>query len=176
MLNWFDVETTGINDDGFLLEVGCILTDDNLNELARLALIVDPLDPDLAYDYANEFVRTMHTENGLWQAIRRGEGRPKARVEERFLDLVLEHSHGEKHPLCGNTIGFDRRWLKRHMPSLEESFHYRNIDVSTLKETMRRFWPHRAPFEKDKNHRVLDDIEGSIAEFRHYIEFWGWAP
>ena len=177
MMNWFDVETTGIDDDGYLLEVGCILTDDSFNELARLALVVEPDDPVMAYDYADEFVQNMHTENGLWDAIRNGEGHPKTEVEARFLALVERYSKNEKHPLCGNTIGFDRRWLKKHMPALEAAFHYRSIDVSTLKELHHRFSPHGGePFEKTNAHRVLSDLEQSIAELRYYLKEMDWAP
>ncbi|KKL28030.1 hypothetical protein LCGC14_2379220 [marine sediment metagenome] len=177
MLIWIDTETTGIGSNGWLLEVGCIITDDQLSEVARLALVVEPDDPVMAYDYADEFVQNMHTENGLWDAIRNGEGRPKAEVEVRMLNLVLKYSHGESYPMCGSSIGFDRRWLKQHMPALEAAFHYRNIDVSTVKELHRRFSPHGGePFEKTNVHRVLSDLEQSIAELHYYLKEMDWRP
>lgn len=177
MMIWIDTETTGIDSNGWLLEVACIITDDKLNEVARLSFVIEPDDPVAAFDYANEFVRNMHTENGLWEAIRNGEGVSQFDAQEQLLALVLEHSYGEKHPMCGNTIGFDRRWLKQHMPALEAAFHYRNIDVSTVKELYRRFATvGDTEFEKTGGHRALSDIEQSIAELKYYLNLMDWSP
>ena len=177
-MNWVDIESTGLDEEsGYLLEVGCIITDDSLNVLETLALVVQPEDPAHAWEAANDFVREMHTENGLWDAIRNGDGLPLPQVEQRMLDVVMTYTADEKHPLCGSTIGFDRRWLRLHMPRLEAAFHYRNIDVSTLREVSRRFWPNSAlPDKSSKKHRALSDLEASINELKHYLNLWGWTP
>ena len=183
MLNWFDIETTGIDPDcNYLLEVGCIITDDKLNEVERLALcvrtepsgcIAAPTVDDLM-ELSSPFVRDMHTASGLWDDLRSGGGLPMAEVESCMLAVVQKHSGGEKHLLCGNSVHFDRMWLRRFMPTLESSFHYRNFDVSVLKEAHRLFAPADDAFPKSGGHRALVDLEASIAELRYYLNLMGW--
>lgn len=183
MLNWFDIETTGLNlEGGHLLEVGCIITDDKLNEVARMATLIDTGksvgDLRLA---AGEYVREMHGKSGLWkdllEAKETATHRTVSAAERGFLSLMQQHgSDGCGHLLAGSSVHFDRTWLRAFMPELESEFHYRNFDVSTLKEAHKRFCPDAAPFLKEGNtiHRVLADLEYSIAELRHYLVLMGW--
>lgn len=177
MLNWFDIETTGLDrETGYLLEVGCIITDDRLNEVERLAFCVKPdVSVDTLIEACNGFVRDMHTASGLWDDLRSGGGLPVEEAEACLVAAVDKWSGGEKHLLAGNTVHFDRTWLRKHMSHLEERFHYRNFDVSTLKEAHRLFAPAGNPFDKtNTRHRALVDLEYSIAELRYYLNLMGW--
>lgn len=176
MMNWIDIETTGLDPEtGYLLEVGCIITDDALNEVARISFLIDNGVPvDDLIDMSGSFVREMHTENGLWHALRAGSGLSIDDVEWKMRQIVVKHGD-DKHPLCGSSVHFDRSWLKKHMAGLEAALHYRNIDVSTIKELYRRFCPDEPAFEgSGKKHRVLDDLDNSIAELRFYLAAMGW--
>ena len=183
MLNWFDIETTGLDPEiDHILEVGCIITDNKLNEVERLALCVLP-EPrgcvaaptiDDLIEISSSFVRDMHTKSGLWDDLRNGGCLPLSEVQGCMTAIVVKHSGGEKHLLCGNSVHFDRAWLRKYMPDLEVLFHYRNFDVSTLKEAHRLFAPAGELFPKSGGHRVLVDLEASIAELRYYLGLMGW--
>jgi len=169
MMIWLDTETTGLDSrTGALLEVGVIVTDDDLTEIARRSWLVDCVeDPRIL---ADDFVRKMHTENGLWDEwLAAPDKITGSAVVTEFLARYVERGSA---PLCGNTISFDRDWIKRHLVGLNEFFHYRSIDVSTLKEVMRRVRPDvfESRPEGGKSHRVLGDLDDSIAEYRHYVE------
>lgn len=178
MMNWIDIETTGLDPDkDYLLEVGLIITDDKLNEVVRGACIVETWSVETLMESSNQFVRDMHMDSGLWGAMGEGGGISKPRIEERLVSLIEKYGGDEKHPLCGNSVHFDRAWLKVHMPKLEAAVHYRNFDVSTIKELHKRFGPAPClPFECHKEHRVLGDLDNSIAELRYYLALIGWAP
>lgn len=168
MIAWLDVETTGLDPTfGHLLEVGIILTDDELNELSRIDVVIQP--PDGTTVTVDAHVRKMHEDSGLWDDCRL-EG-----VELRDAEYILTRWLADRidrenpPPVAGSTVSFDRAWVRYHMGVLDGFFHYRSIDVSTVKELNRRF--KFAP-EWDggrKIHRSLPDIEDSIAELKLYL-------
>ncbi len=167
-LIWIDLEMTGLDTDhDQILEIATIVTDGELNILAEgpeLA-IVQSLDTLEAMDDWN---RGQHRRSGLWQrSLEQGVGLAEAQARTlEFLKLWIEPG---KSPMCGNSICQDRRFLHRQMPELEKFFHYRNLDVSTLKELARRWAPQvLAGFTKHSAHTALSDVRDSIDELRHY--------
>ncbi len=165
-----DLEMTGLEPDRHVIvEIATIITDDELNLVAEGPdLVVQASAEQLAE--MGDFVSAMHTKSGLLPLI---SASPTSLVEaERAtLDFLKQHiSEPRSVPLCGNSIGTDRRFLQQYMPELEEFLHYRNVDVSTLKELARRWRPDALASLPDKatTHRALDDIRESIAELVHY--------
>ncbi|MFT5202530.1 MAG: oligoribonuclease [Candidatus Aldehydirespiratoraceae bacterium] len=170
MLAWMDLEMTGLDPARHVIvEIATILTDDNLEFVAEGPdLIVHATEAELAE--MDEFVANMHTRSGLLEEIRAS----TVSLEEAgaaTLAFLKEHIPEERSvPLCGNSIGTDRRFLATQLPEIEEYLHYRSIDVSTLKELARRWHPeamNSAP-KKAGGHRALDDIRESLDELRHY--------
>ncbi len=172
-LIWIDLEMTGLDTDhDQILEIATVVTDANLNVLAEgpeLA-IAQTLDTLEAMDDWN---RNQHRRSGLWQrALDQGVG--LAEAEARTLDFLREWLAPGKSPMCGNSICQDRRFLHRQMPALETFFHYRNLDVSTIKELARRWAPQvLAGFTKHASHTALSDVHDSIAELQHYRRHFG---
>ena len=163
---------TGLDvDKDVIVEIATLLTDDDLNIVAEGPDLVLSV-PEDALTGMEDIVRKMHTKSGLLEAIRAS----KVTLEEAeaaTLDFLKQHiSKAKTVPLCGNSIGTDRRFLLRYMPAIEEFLHYRSIDVSTVKELARRWYPraYKTAPEKAKGHRALDDIVESVAELRHYRE------
>jgi oligoribonuclease len=151
-----------------LIEVAALVTDFELNVLGDgVDVIVKP--PQEALDQMDDFVRNMHTSSGLLEELDAGLSLPEA--EQRVLDYIKEHCpDGSRPPLAGNTVATDRSFLARDMASLESFLHYRIVDVSSIKELARRWYP-RAYFNapaKSGNHRALADIQESIEELRYY--------
>lgn len=166
---WIDCEMTGldIEADG-LTEIAILLTDFDLNVLAEgLDLVINPGQQTL--EQMNDFVRNMHTESGLLTLIEAGLDVEDA--ETQSIEYIRQHATSAGRPLvAGNTIGMDRRFISKYMPKLDETLHYRSIDVSTIKELSRRwyepaFWA--AP-EKRGGHRALADIAESIQELAYF--------
>jgi len=172
-LVWIDLEMTGLDPDtDTILEIATIVTDDELTEVAAgpVFAIAQPLARLEAMDDWN---RTQHRKSGLWDRVL-NEGVPMAEAERRTLEFLSVHVAPGASPICGNSICQDRRFLARHMPALERYFHYRNLDVSTLKELARRWAPDvLAAMTKVGAHTALSDIRESIAELRHYRRFMG---
>ena len=176
-LVWIDCEMTGldlINDA--LIEVAVLVTDGELNVLGDGAeVIIKPTDQ--ALEQMSDFVRDMHTSAGLLDRLSDGV------TMQEGMDHILSHikefvPEARKAPLAGNTIGTDRAFLMRDMPELEAWVHYRNLDVSSIKELARRWYPkvmYQAP-AKGGNHRALADIQESIEELRYYREALFVAP
>ncbi len=172
MLAWLDLEMTGLDvNTDLVVEIATLVTDDDLNIVAEGPDLVIHA-PEEALAAMQPIVVEMHTSSGLLDLIRVS----TTTVEEAAaatLEFLKEHSpQPKKLPLCGNSIGTDRRFLDRWMPEVEEHLHYRCIDVSTIKELARRWHPRaykHAP-EKAKGHRALDDIRESVAELRWYRE------
>jgi oligoribonuclease len=168
---WIDCEMTGLSlADDALIEVAALVTDSELNVLGEgVDVVIRP--PASALASMPEIVRAMHTASGLLEEL--DSGTELAEAEQRVLDYVRKYApEPGRSPLCGNSIGTDRGFLARDMPSLESHLHYRVIDVSSVKELARRWYP-RAYFnspEKNGNHRALADIRESIAELRYYRE------
>ncbi|MYU22199.1 oligoribonuclease [Streptomyces sp. SID8352] len=168
---WIDCEMTGLSlSDDALIEVAGLVTDSELNVLGDgVDIVIRP--PDRALETMPEVVREMHTASGLLAELEGGT--TLADAEARVLAYIEEYvKEPGKAPLCGNSVGTDRGFLLRDMPTLEGYLHYRIVDVSSVKELARRWYP-RAYFnspEKSGNHRALADIRESIAELRYYRE------
>jgi oligoribonuclease len=168
-LVWIDCEMTGLDlRADALIEVAALVTDFDLTVLGEgVDLVVKP--PTDALEQMDDFVRTMHTSSGLLDELDRG--LTMAEAEERVLTYVKEHCpDGSRPPLAGNTVATDRAFLARDMPDLESFLHYRIVDVSSIKELARRWYPrayYNAP-AKGGNHRALADIRESIEELRYY--------
>ena len=166
---WVDCEMTGLEitvDE--ICEIGVVVTDGELNVLdPGLQLVIKP--SGKALRNMGDFVRQMHTDSGLIEEIPKGISMAKA--EKQILEYIKQWVSDERTaPLAGNSIGTDRMFLNRQMPNLDKFLHYRNIDVSSLKELSRRWFP-RAYFQLPKktgNHRALADILESIQELRYY--------
>jgi oligoribonuclease len=168
-LVWIDCEMTGLDlRADALIEVAALVTDFDLNVLGEgVDVVVKP--PQEAIDQMDEFVRNMHTVSGLLAELDNGITLREA--EEQVLTYVREHCpEGSRPPLAGNTVATDRAFLLRDMSELEAFLHYRIVDVSSIKELARRWYP-RAYFNsppKTGNHRALADIRESIEELRYY--------
>jgi oligoribonuclease len=170
-LVWIDCEMTGLDlGADALIEVAALVTDFELNVLGEgVDVVVRP--PDEALAQMNDFVRGMHETSGLLPELEAGVTLREA--EERVLAYVKEHCpDGSRPPLAGNTVATDRAFLARDMAELEGFLHYRIVDVSSIKELARRWYPrayYQAP-AKQGNHRALADIQESIEELRYYRE------
>jgi oligoribonuclease len=168
-LVWIDCEMTGLDlAADALVEVAALVTDAELNVLGDgVDVVIKPSDEALIQ--MGDFVRAMHASSGLLDLL--AAGTTMAEAEEQVLAYVKEHvPDSRKAPLAGNTIGTDRAFLARDMPTLETHVHYRNVDVSSIKELARRWYP-RICFNtpvKSGNHRALADIRESIEELRYY--------
>ena len=169
-LIWIDLEMTGLDPDkDHIIEMATIVTDSQLNVLAEGPVIaVHQSDEVLAR--MDEWNTRQHGGSGLTQRVR--ESRiGTAEAEAQTLAFLEQWVPKGKSPICGNSICQDRRFLYRQMPELERYFHYRNLDVSTLKELAARWAPQiMQGFSKSGTHLALDDIRDSIAELRHYRE------
>ncbi|MFF3558934.1 oligoribonuclease [Streptomyces sp. NPDC002574] len=168
---WIDCEMTGLSlAQDALIEVAALVTDSELNVLGEgVDIVIRP--PAEALESMPDIVRTMHTASGLLEELDGGVTLEEA--EKLVLDYVRQYvKEPRKAPLCGNSVSTDRGFLARDMQTLEQFMHYRIVDVSSIKELARRWYP-RAYFaspEKNGNHRALADIRESIAELRYYRE------
>jgi oligoribonuclease len=167
-LIWIDLEMTGLNPDtDVIIEMATIVTDSDLNTLAE--------GPVIAIHHSDEILAGMdewntrqHGGSGLTQRVRDSRI-SMAEAEAETIAFLEKWVPKGKSPICGNSICQDRRFLYTHMKSLESFFHYRNLDVSTLKELAARWAPDvRDSFKKGSTHLALDDIRESIAELQHY--------
>ncbi len=176
-LVWIDCEMTGLDlaTDG-LIEVAVLVTDGELNVLGDgVDVLIQPRPGQL--EAMGDFVREMHTKSGLLDAL--VDAVPMEDATGMIMDYVRQYVPVERRaPMAGNTIGTDRAFLARDMPELESWVHYRNVDVSSIKELARRWYPkvlYQAP-AKGGNHRALADIQESIEELRYYREAVFVAP
>lgn len=167
-LIWIDLEMTGLNTNSdSIIEVATIVTDKNLNELAE-GPVIAVRQSRLTMDAMDDWNTRQHGESGLTERVL--ESSVAAADAERItLDFLRAWVDIGKSPMCGNSICQDRRFLAREMPQLESFFHYRNLDVTTLKILAQQWAPEVASgFSKESNHRALSDIRDSIAELRWY--------
>jgi oligoribonuclease len=150
-----------------LVEIGVLVTDSELNVLGSgVDVVIKASAEQMAQ--MGDFVRNMHQESGLLDEI--ADGLSLESAQEQVLEYLRQHCEPGKSPLAGNTVGMDRNFIARDMPELHQFIHYRTIDVSSIKELARRWYP-KAYFtapEKTGNHRALADIQDSIAELVHY--------
>jgi oligoribonuclease len=167
-LIWIDLEMTGLSPErDVIIEMATIVTDSQLNILAEGPVFaIHQCDAVLAG--MDEWNTRQHGGSGLTQRVRESNITTRM-AEQQTLDFLTEWVPAGKSPMCGNSIGQDRRFLVRYMPRLEQFFMYRNLDVSTLKELAKRWKPSAAEgFTKKGSHLAMDDIRDSIAELEHY--------
>lgn len=170
-LVWVDCEMTGLDfDNDALIEVACVVTDSELNPLDEgITVVIKP--PAVAIENMNDFVRNMHTESGLITELDAGITLEAA--QDQLLQYVKSHvPESFTAPLCGSSVYVDRRFIYRDLPELDAYLHYRLIDVSSVKELARRWYPkaHSCAPPKHGGHRAMADTLESIAELRYYRE------
>jgi oligoribonuclease len=168
-LVWIDLEMTGLDvTKNVIVEIACIVTDSQLTALDDGIDIVIRPEP-VALEQMDDFVRAMHTKSGLLPAMEQSTIDLKT-AGAHTLDYVRSHVAERTAPVCGNSIGVDRRFLDHYLPELDQYLHYRSIDVSSIKELCRRWYPtiYRKRPAKNETHRALDDIRESIDELRYY--------
>lgn len=169
-LIWIDLEMTGLDpDNDRIIEVATIVTDANLNVVAQ-GPVLAVHQPDAVLQAMDEWNTRTHGGTGLTQRVKES-NLSEADVQARTIDFLKDYVPKGKSPMCGNSICQDRRFLARHMPDLEAWFHYRNLDVSSFKEVIKRWRPGILDgFSKRNTHMALDDIQESIDELRYYRE------
>jgi oligoribonuclease len=175
-LIWIDLEMTGLDtQNDHIIEIATVVTNADLDILAEGPVIAIH-QPDEILAGMDEWNTKQHGQSGLTARVRMSRI-ADAQAEQRTLDFLAQWVPSGVSPMCGNSICQDRRFLARRMPRLEAYFHYRNLDVSTLKELARRWAPAMAgAFSKESRHLALDDIRDSIAELRHYREHFLRVP
>ena len=168
LLVWVDMEMTGLNPVvDRIIEVAIVVTDDSLQIVAQSEAFAIR-QPAAVLDAMDQWNRATHGRSGLVDRVLASPW-TEASAEQALLDFLAPWVPPGKSPMCGNSICQDRRFMARHMPELEAYFHYRNLDVSTLKELCRRWKPEVAKgFEKKADHTAMADIRESIAELRYY--------
>lgn len=169
-LIWIDLEMTGLDPETHkIIEIATVVTDPQLNVLAE-GPVIAIYQPEAELAKMDDWCTTTHTNSGLVERIRQSTITEAQAVAQTIAFLEQWVPKGVS-PICGNSIGQDRRFLYKHMPILEQYFHYRYLDVSTLKELTRRWKPELLDgFSKKGSHLALDDIHDSIAELRYYRE------
>ncbi|MDX1588172.1 MAG: oligoribonuclease [Oleiphilaceae bacterium] len=167
-LIWIDLEMTGLDPEkDRIIEIATIVTDNDLNTLAEGPVLAIH-QSDALLDSMDQWCTRTHGESGLTRRVREST-LTEREAEKQTLAFLGHYLSPGQSPICGNSIGQDRRFLVRYMPELEAFFHYRNLDVSTVKELARRWNPAVLEgVQKKGTHLALDDIRDSIAELRHY--------
>jgi oligoribonuclease len=167
-LVWIDMEMTGLQPDSDrIIEIALLVTDPQLNVLAEGPVIVVH-QPDAVLEAMDSWNKSTHKKTGLIERVRASR-MTEADAERAALEFLAPHVPASNSPMCGNSICQDRRFLARWMPRLEAYFHYRNLDVSTLKELARRWKPELMKgFSKEGKHEALADILESIEELKFY--------
>jgi oligoribonuclease len=167
-LIWIDMEMTGLNPDtDRIIEVALVITNSQLETVAEAPVLVVH-QPDSVLDGMDNWNKSTHGKSGLIAKVQ-ASALNEAMVEEQMLAFLKEHVPTRVSPMCGNSICQDRRFLARWMPKFEDYFHYRNLDVSTLKELAKRWKPEVAQaLKKHGKHEALADIYESIEEMKHY--------
>jgi oligoribonuclease len=167
-LIWIDLEMTGLKTDtDHIIEIATVVTDKNLNILAEGPVLAIH-QSDAVLDAMDDWNRRQHASSGLAQRVRESKITVQ-QAQTRTLEFLARWIEPGQSPMCGNSICQDRRFLAREMPDLERYFHYRNLDVSTLKELARRWNPGAySGFQKSSTHLAMDDIRDSIRELEHY--------
>lgn len=169
-LVWLDMEMTGLDPEhDRILEIATLITDKDLNLVAEGPELVI-FQPEEVLSAMDDWNTRHHTDSGLLQRVQR-EGISLAEAEEKTLDFIARHVPPKTAPLCGNSIAQDRRFLFRYMAKLEAFLHYRNLDVSSLKELAKRWRPDLMQgLAKSGKHRAMEDVRESVAELRYYRE------
>ncbi|XP_046852352.1 oligoribonuclease, mitochondrial-like [Xenia sp. Carnegie-2017] len=168
-LVWVDLEMSGLDDSkDQILEIACLITDTDLNLIAEGPDIIIH-QPDSVLDSMNEWCKSHHGESGLTQAVKESTTSLK-QAEDRIIEFITTHTKPNKSLLAGNSVHVDKLFLSRFMPQVIEHLHYRIVDVSTVKELCKYWYPkayHRVP-NKSQTHRALQDIKESLQELKFY--------
>ncbi|MBW1895567.1 MAG: oligoribonuclease [Deltaproteobacteria bacterium] len=168
-LIWIDLEMTGIHPArDVILEIATIVTDDNL-ELVAEGPNIAVRQPEEILSDMDDWCTKHHQASGLIDRVKTSPHDCQA-AEQMTVEFVKRHCKEGECPLCGNSVWQDRRFLAKYMPSLDAFLHYRIIDVSSIKELVRRWYPSLPPFKKQKTHLALTDIKESINELKYYRE------
>jgi oligoribonuclease len=169
-LIWIDLEMTGLNPDtDRIIEAAIVITDSNLETIAEAPVLVVH-QSDSVLEAMDNWNKSTHAKSGLIDKVK-ASTLDEAAVEAQMLEFLKEYLPTRTSPMCGNSICQDRRFLARWMPKFEDYFHYRNLDVSTLKELAKRWKPEVVQgMKKHGKHEALADIYESITELRHYRE------
>ncbi|MCZ6831674.1 MAG: oligoribonuclease [Gammaproteobacteria bacterium] len=169
-LIWVDLEMTGLEPDAdVIIEIATVVTDSELNSLAE-GPVIALHQSEQRLGAMDEWNTTHHTRSGLVERVRQSAD-TETSASDQTIDFLQQYLPAGASPMCGNSICQDRRFMARHMPVLERYFHYRNLDVSTLKILAQRWRPElEQGFVKTGTHLALDDIRESIAELRYYRE------
>ncbi len=168
-LIWIDLEMTGLSPDhDVILEIASLVTDNNLTILAKGPDLVIH-HPEKKLQEMNDWVFEMHTKSGLIQQVQASKTTMQE-AEKATLEFIQQFCNPETSPLCGNSVWQDKAFLHTYMHKLNNFFHYRIIDVSTIKELTHRWYPEIPEYKKEKSHRALDDIQESIDELKFYRE------
>ena len=173
---WVDIETTGLTLEDLILEVGVTVTNGQLVPFGSCRFLIDNgVQVDFIRQAADPFVQEMHDKSGLWDDLLKYKSIPLAEAQSRLVGWLIQDIGLEPRtaPMAGSSIHFDRQRLGLYLPSFEAFAHYRNIDVSTIKELARRWAPsiyenRPGKDDADKKHRVLDDLVGSVDELKYY--------
>jgi oligoribonuclease len=171
-LIWVDMEMSGLNPDSDrVLEIAVVVTHANLNVLAE-GPVLAVHQSDAVLNGMDAWNTATHGRSGLTERVR-ASNIDEETAEQRIIEFLIRYVRAGKSPMCGNSICQDRRFMARWMPRLEAFFHYRNLDVSTLKELARRWKPEvYRTFDKKSRHEALADIYESIEELQHYRQHW----
>ena len=166
-LIWIDLEMTGLNPDSdYIIEIATVITDAKLEILAEGPVIAIHVE-DAILNGMDEWNTNQHGKSGLTQRVRASQV-TNQEAERQTLAFLQDYVPANTSPMCGNSICQDRRFLHRLMPELEVYFHYRNLDVSSFKELVKRWAPDKPQFIKNSSHLALNDIKDSIEELRFY--------
>ncbi len=166
-LIWIDLEMTGLDPEKHVIvEIATVITDENLNVVAE--------GPEIAINYPenilssmDEWSRQHHQGSGLFDRVRSSSFTCQ-RAEQETLGFISQYCRKNRSPLCGNSVWQDRLFLRKYMPQLEAFLHYRNIDVSSIKELVKRWYPSLPHFQKQKTHLAKNDIKESIEELKYF--------
>jgi oligoribonuclease len=166
-LIWIDMEMSGLNPEAcVILEIACIVTDGELNETGEgIDFVVNQ--PDAVLDAMDEWCTRHHGQSGLTAAVK-ASTMSLREAEQQTLEYLRRFTNKGQSPLCGSSVSHDRRFIDRYMPELSAWLHYRTVDVSTVKELVKRWYGDVSPPGKKNTHRALDDIRESIEELRYY--------
>lgn len=170
---WLDMEMTGLDpDQDSVLEIAVAVTDFELNVIEKGPSIVINQPPNVLSQMSS-FVREMHQKNGLLDDVATAVDTLQS-AESRVLAFLAKHLEAQQSPLCGNSVSYDRRFLFKHMPKLESFFHYRHVDVTSLKLILSAWCSKEKFYSKQATHRAMDDVLESIRELQFYRKHFNW--